>query len=137
LGYIGVSTADSPDRERRAARTPLFETWIAVHTFAMAWGTHLCDGVASPHVFHPEQSGTGGRAGFGAVAAIQIDPQLLDGDPVLTDRVTLKARDHGVLTHTLTGGGLQISPPLVISRGQLDEITSGLAGALDDAAAAR
>lgn len=77
------------------------------------------------------------RAGFGAVAAIQIDPELLAGDPGLTDRVTLKARDHGVLTRTLTGGGLQISPPLVISRAELDEIASGLAGALDDVAAAR
>jgi len=77
------------------------------------------------------------RAGFGAVAAIQIDPALLADDPGLTDRVTLKARDHGVLTRTLTGGGLQISPPLIITRAELDEIASGLAGALDDVAAAR
>ncbi len=77
------------------------------------------------------------RAGFGAVAAIQIDPALLADDPGLTDRVTLKAREHGVLTRTLVGGGLQISPPLVISRAELDEIASGLAGALDDVAAAR
>ncbi len=77
------------------------------------------------------------RAGFGAVAAVQIDPALLADDPGLTDRVTLKARDHGVLTRTLIGGGLQISPPLVITRAELDEIASGLAGALDDVAAAR
>jgi putrescine aminotransferase len=77
------------------------------------------------------------RAGFGAVAAIQIDPDVLEGDPGLTDRVTLKARHHGVLTRTLVGGGLQISPPLVISRAELDEIASGLASALDDVAAAR
>jgi len=77
------------------------------------------------------------RAGFGAVAAIQIDPELLADEPGLTDRVTLRARHHGVLTRTLTGGGLQISPPLVISRDELEEIASGLAGALDDVAAAR
>ena len=71
------------------------------------------------------------RGGFGAVAAVQIDPALLADDPGLTDRVTLKARDHGVLTRTLVGGGLQISPPLVITREELDEIASGLAGALD------
>jgi putrescine---pyruvate transaminase len=76
------------------------------------------------------------RAGFGAVAAIQIDPELLAGDPGLTDLVTLRARDHGVLTRTLTGGGLQISPPLIITRADLDELTSGLRGALDDVAAA-
>ncbi|MEI7759156.1 MAG: aminotransferase class III-fold pyridoxal phosphate-dependent enzyme [Thermoleophilia bacterium] len=77
------------------------------------------------------------RGGFGAVAAVQIDPALLADDPGLTDRVTLKARDHGVLTRTLVGGGLQISPPLVITREQLEQVASGLAGALDDVAAAR
>ena len=75
------------------------------------------------------------RAGLGAVAAVQIDPALLADDPGLTDRVTLRARDHGVLTHTLVGGGLQISPPLVITRPELDELASGLGGALDDVAA--
>ena len=77
------------------------------------------------------------RGGFGAVAAVQIDPSVLTDDPGLTDRVTLTARKHGVLTRTLVGGGLQISPPLVITRAELDEIASGLAGALDDVAAAR
>jgi putrescine---pyruvate transaminase len=77
------------------------------------------------------------RAGFGAVAAVQVDPALLANDPGLTDRITLRARDHGVLTRTLVGGGLQISPPLVITRAELEEVASGLAGALDDIAAAR
>ena len=77
------------------------------------------------------------RGGHGAVAAVQIDPTLLADDAGLTDRVTLKARDHGVLTRTLVGGGLQISPPLVITRAELDEVASGLRGALDDVAAAR
>ena len=75
------------------------------------------------------------RAGLGAVAAVQIDPALLADDPGLTDRVTLRSRDHGVLTRTLVGGGLQISPPLVITRPELDELASGLRGALDDVAA--
>ena len=75
------------------------------------------------------------RAGFGAVAAIQIDSALLADDAGLTDRVTLRARSHGVLTRTLTGGGLQISPPLVITRAELDEIAAGLRRALDDVAA--
>jgi putrescine aminotransferase len=76
------------------------------------------------------------RSGFGAVAGIQIDPALLADDPGLTDRVTLEARRHGVLTRTLTGGGLQISPPLVITREQLDEIATGIGAALDVVAAA-
>lgn len=76
------------------------------------------------------------RSGLGALAAVQIDPALLADDPGLSDRVTLTARRHGVLTRTLTGGGLQISPPLVIRREQLDELAGGLRGALDDVAAA-
>jgi adenosylmethionine-8-amino-7-oxononanoate aminotransferase len=76
------------------------------------------------------------RSGLGALAAVQIDPALLADDPGLTDRVTLKARDHGVLTRTLTGGALQISPPLIITRAELDELASGLRGALDDVATA-
>jgi adenosylmethionine-8-amino-7-oxononanoate aminotransferase len=77
------------------------------------------------------------RGGHGALAAVQIDPALLADDAGITDRVTLKARDHGVLTRTLVGGGLQISPPLVITPAELDEVASGLHGALDDVAAAR
>ena len=42
-----------------------------------------------------------------------------------------------MLTRTLVGGGLQISPPLVITREELAEVASGLAGALDVVAAAR
>ncbi len=76
------------------------------------------------------------RSGLGALAAVQIDPALLADDPGLSDRVTLAARRHGVLTRTLTGGGLQISPPLVIRREQLGELAGGLRGALDEVAAA-
>jgi putrescine aminotransferase len=75
------------------------------------------------------------RAGLGAVAAVQVDESALAEDPGLTDRVTLTARNHGVLTRTLTGGGLQVSPPLVIDRSGVDEIASGLRAALDDVAA--
>jgi putrescine aminotransferase len=77
------------------------------------------------------------RSGLGALAGVQVDPALLADDPGVTDRVTLRARDHGVLTRTLVGGGLQVSPPLVITRAELDELASGLRGALDDVAAGR
>ncbi len=76
------------------------------------------------------------RSGLGALAGLQIDPALLADDPGLTERVTLKARDHGILTRTLTGGALQISPPLIITRTELVELATGLRGALDDIAAA-
>ncbi len=71
------------------------------------------------------------RAGLGVVAAVQIDPALVTDDPSLPDRVTASARDHGVLTRTLLGGGLQISPPLVITGYELDELAGGVHAALD------
>jgi adenosylmethionine-8-amino-7-oxononanoate aminotransferase len=74
------------------------------------------------------------RSGFGAVAAVQIEPDLLTGDAGLPDRIAIRARQHGVLARTLLGGSLQISPPLVITRAELDEVASGLAAALDDVA---
>ena len=71
------------------------------------------------------------RAGLGVVAAVQIDPALVADDPTLPDRVTSAAREHGVLTRMLVGGGLQISPPLVITRADLEELEIGLRAALD------
>ena len=47
----------------------------------------------------------------------------------------MRARANGILTRTLVGGGLQISPPLVITRDQLDELAGGIGAALDDIAA--
>ncbi len=76
------------------------------------------------------------RSGLGVLAAVQIDVGLLADDAGLTDRVTLKAREHGILTRTLAGGGLQISPPLTIGTPELAELVSGLAATLDDVASA-
>jgi putrescine aminotransferase len=117
---VAHANLDIIERERLVARGLELETEIA-------------DAIA-PLADHELVSEI--RSGFGAVAAIQIDPALLADDPGLTDRVTLQARSHGVLTRTLTGGGLQISPPLVITREELDEVASGIRGALDDVAAA-
>ncbi len=75
------------------------------------------------------------RCGTGVMAAVQIDPALLEGDPLLPDRVALAARDHGVLTRTLTGGAIQISPALVVARSELEEMAAGVLAALDDVAA--
>lgn len=65
------------------------------------------------------------RSGTGVVAAVQL------ADPAQVDRVVLAAREAGVLTRALYGGSLQISPPLVIERAQLDELAAGLGAALD------
>jgi len=68
------------------------------------------------------------RSGTGVLAAVQL------ADPAQVDRVVLAAREAGVLTRGLLGGALQISPPLVIERAQLDELAAGLGSALDSLA---
>jgi adenosylmethionine-8-amino-7-oxononanoate aminotransferase len=75
------------------------------------------------------------RAGLGAVAAVQLDPALVATDPGLPDKVALAARDAGIMSRTLMGGALQVSPALIITRAQLDELAEGLTAALDSVAA--
>src|SRR5438105_2821041 len=70
------------------------------------------------------------RAGTGVMAAVQLT------ESALADRASLLAREHGVISRVLLGGALQISPPLVITRAELDEVATGIAGALDACAAA-
>ncbi len=72
--------------------------------------------------------------GSGVVAGVQLDPAAVAEDPSLPDRATIAARRHGVLTRVLVGGGLQVSPALVISRAELDAIAAGIGAALDDVA---
>ena len=71
------------------------------------------------------------RAGLGVVAAVQLSPDAIAEDASLPDRVALAARDHGVLTRVLVGGGLQISPALVFDGDDLEELVAGLRAALD------
>lgn len=72
------------------------------------------------------------RAGLGVVAAVQLAPDALADDPGLADRAALAARRHGVLTRVLGGGGLQVSPALVIDDAGLAELRDGVREALDE-----
>lgn len=65
------------------------------------------------------------RSGTGAMAAVQLT------EPALAERASLLAREHGVITRVLYGGALQVSPSLVITGAELDEIAAGFAAALD------
>ncbi len=75
------------------------------------------------------------RSGVGVIAAVQPDPALVAADPGFADRLRLACRTSGILTRTLVGGGLQVSPALIVTRAQLDEIAAGIAEALDAVAA--
>jgi putrescine aminotransferase len=65
------------------------------------------------------------RSGTGVMAAVQL------ADPSLADRASILAREHGVISRALYGGALQVSPPLVITRAELDEMAGGIGAALD------
>ncbi len=75
------------------------------------------------------------RSGVGVIAAVQPDPELIAADATLADRLRLACRANGVLTRTLVGGALQISPALIVTRAELDEIAAGIGAALDQVAA--
>ncbi|MDH3730352.1 MAG: aspartate aminotransferase family protein [Acidimicrobiia bacterium] len=65
------------------------------------------------------------RSGVGMMAAVQFDPELVAADPTFAGRANYAVRDNGVITRAIAGGGLQISPPLVITESELDEMVAG------------
>src|SRR5437899_1101715 len=68
----------------------------------------------APLVEHPLVSEI--RTGPALLAAVQLDPALVEADASLALRAAKACRDVGfVMTRALAGGGLQISPPLVIT----------------------
>ena len=71
------------------------------------------------------------RSGTGVLAAVQFADDALETEPALPGRVVAASRRNGILTRALGIGALQISPPLVIDGGELNELREGLRSALD------
>jgi len=69
------------------------------------------------------------RRGVGALAAVQLE---VGDDETLPYRAAAACREAGVLTRAVGGGGLQVSPPLILTPDQVSEMASlfqaGLAG---------
>ena len=61
------------------------------------------------------------RRGVGALAAIQFD---VGDDETLPYRAAEACREAGVLTRAIGGGGLQVSPPLIMTTDQVEEMAS-------------
>jgi adenosylmethionine-8-amino-7-oxononanoate aminotransferase len=89
----------------------------------------LASGLA-PLADHPLVSEV--RAGTGVLAAVQIDPDRLAADPSLAGQLVPACRRHGIMGRVLAGGALQISPPLVLTDDEVEELADGLRAALDD-----
>lgn len=61
------------------------------------------------------------RRGVGALAAIQLE---VGDDETMPYRAAEVCRSAGVLTRAVGGGGLQVSPPLIMTSDQVDEMAS-------------
>ena len=61
------------------------------------------------------------RRGVGALAAIQLE---MGDDDTLPYRAAAACRSAGVLTRAVGGGGLQVSPPLILTTEQVAEMAS-------------
>ena len=61
------------------------------------------------------------RRGVGALAAVQM---TVGDDETLPYRAAAACREAGVLTRAVGGGGLQVSPPLVMTPDQVSEMAS-------------
>jgi putrescine aminotransferase len=73
---------------------------------------------------------------IGLMGAVELDRAVLAGDPGLIDRVVDLARAEGVLTRSLRGVALHLSPAFTITPAQIEALAERLRAALDRATAA-
>jgi putrescine aminotransferase len=110
----GLSNLDILDRERLVERVADLEPLLAEKVQS------LDD--------HPLVEET--RA-VGLTAAVELEAQALEREPELVDRVVTLAREQGVLTRSLRGCALHISPAFIIEPAQIEALVDGLRRALD------
>lgn len=70
------------------------------------------------------------RSGVGLMAAVQLDPALVAANPDLPQEVVGAIRERGVITRAIGGGGLQVSPPLVVTMEQVDELVDAFSAGI-------
>lgn len=70
------------------------------------------------------------RGGIGLMAAVALDPAVLEHHPGAATRLWHLARDAGILTRGLADG-LALAPPLIIEAEHVDLIVQSLGAALD------
>lgn len=70
---------------------------------------------------------------IGLLGAVEIEPETLEREPALIEEVILFAREEGVLTRSLRGSAIHLSPPFMITSEEIDAIVQGLRRALDRA----
>jgi len=71
------------------------------------------------------------RSGLGVLGAVQLDPEAVEADPGLPAKAFQAIRAAGALTRPVGGGGLQVSPSLIINTEQLEELVAAFFTGLD------
>ena len=110
----GLANLDILERERLVERVAELEPLLAKHVHSL--GDH-------PLV--------GETRSIGLTAAVELEAEALQNEPALVDRTVALAREHGVLTRSLRGCALHISPPFVVTQQQIEAIVDGFRAALD------
>ncbi len=71
------------------------------------------------------------RGGTGVLAAVNLRQDVMADDPTMPAKLASACRTAGVLVRPLVGGAVAVSPPLVIDRDGLDELSAGLRSGLE------
>jgi len=67
----------------------------------------------------------------GLMAALEFSESARSNNPGIADQALMEARRNGVMSRSLLGHSLQISPPLIITGGELRFMVDGFLGALE------
>jgi adenosylmethionine-8-amino-7-oxononanoate aminotransferase len=67
----------------------------------------------------------------GLLGGVELSAQAIAAEPGLAERTAAAALEHGLVTRALRGVALQLSPPFVVSEGELREMAQRLAAAID------
>jgi len=70
------------------------------------------------------------RAGFGLLAAVELEPEVLDGIPDAPNALLRGARKAGVLVRGL-GRGVAVSPPLTVTEDEIALLAEAIRAGLD------
>lgn len=73
----------------------------------------------------------GHRSGVGFLGAVVLDPERLATDPDLPTKAYRAVRQAGVISRAIGGDALQVSPPLVMSQAEGEEMIGGIRRGLD------
>ncbi|HUG75782.1 MAG TPA: aspartate aminotransferase family protein [Acidimicrobiia bacterium] len=73
----------------------------------------------------------GHRSGVGFLGAVVLDPERIAADPDLPVKAYLACRQRGLISRAIGGDALQVSPPLVLTDAELDELVATMRAGLD------